>query len=117
MSDHETILCEIDGNLATVALNRPDSLNGITGTLNRELHACLREVAVDERIRVVIFTGAGRGFCPGVDLKASASGEPQEPNKEGILPHHDAAARDAEGDHRRGQWRLRRCGSGLGLRL
>lgn len=81
MSDYETILCEIDGNLATVTLNRPDSLNGITGTLNRELHTCLREVAVDERVRVVIFTGAGRGFCPGVDLKASASGEPQEPNK------------------------------------
>ncbi len=81
MSDYETILCEIDGNLATVTLNRPDSLNGITGTLNRELHTCLREVAVDERVRVVIFTGAVRGFCPGVDLKASASGEPQEPNK------------------------------------
>lgn len=81
MSDYETILCEIDGNLATVTLNRPDSLNGITGTLNRELHACLREVAADERIRVVIFTGAGRAFCPGADLRASTSGERQEPNK------------------------------------
>ena len=81
MSDYKTILCEIEGNLATVTLNRPDSLNGITGTLNRELHSCLREVAVDERVRVVIFTGAGRAFCPGADLKASASGEPQEPQK------------------------------------
>ena len=31
MSDYETILCEMDGSLATVTLNRPDSLNGITG--------------------------------------------------------------------------------------
>ena len=38
-------------------------------------------MAVDERVRVVIFAGAGRGFCPGVDLKASASGDLQEPNK------------------------------------
>ena len=81
MSDYETVLCEIDGNLATVTLNRPDSLNGITGTLMRELHACLREVAVDDSVRVVIFTGAGRAFCPGADLRASTSGEPQEPNK------------------------------------
>ncbi len=81
MSDYETVLYEIDDNLATVTLNRPESLNGITGTLNRELHECMREVAVDERVRVVIFTGAGRAFCPGADLRASTSGERQEPNK------------------------------------
>jgi 2-(1,2-epoxy-1,2-dihydrophenyl)acetyl-CoA isomerase len=79
MPDYETIIYQVDGNLATLTLNRPDSLNGITNTMMRELYECLSAVAVDENIRVLVFTGAGRGFCPGVDLKASTSGVPQEP--------------------------------------
>ncbi len=81
MADHETILYEVQDNLATVTLNRPDSLNGITNTMMRELYECLGEAAADDRIRVLLFTGAGRGFCPGVDLKASTSGGKQEPNR------------------------------------
>ena len=81
MSDYETILCEVEDNLATITLNRPDSLNGITNTMMRELYECLNVVALDEQVRVVLFTGAGRGFCPGVDLKASTSGVNQEPNR------------------------------------
>lgn len=79
MSDYETILYEVNGTQATVTMNRPDSLNGINNQMMRELYACLNEVALDDNIRVVQFTGAGRGFCPGVDLKASTSGEPQTP--------------------------------------
>ena len=83
MSDktYDTILYETDGTLATVTLNRPDSMNGITPTLMRELYECLNDVAGDPDVRVVLFTGAGRAFCPGVDLKASTSGENQEPNR------------------------------------
>ena len=79
--DYETIRCETAGNLATVTLNRPDNLNGITNTMMRELYECLNAVAQDAEVRVVLFTGAGRGFCPGVDLKASTSGAKQEPNR------------------------------------
>ena len=79
--NYETIRCETAGNLATVTLNRPDSLNGITNTMMRELYECLNAVAQDAEVRVVLFTGAGRGFCPGVDLKASTSGAKQEPNR------------------------------------
>lgn len=81
MTQYETILYEVEDNLATVALNRPESFNGITNTLMRELYECLNHVAFDSKIRVVIFTGIGRAFCPGVDLKASTSGESQEPNR------------------------------------
>ena len=81
MSDYETILYEVEGNLATVTMNRPESLNGITNTMMRELYECLNVAALDERVRVLVFTGAGRGFCPGVDLKASTSGANQEPNR------------------------------------
>ena len=79
--NYETIRYETAGNLATVTLNRPDSLNGITNTMMRELYECLNAVAEDAEVRVVLFTGAGRGFCPGVDLKASTSGAKQEPNR------------------------------------
>ena len=47
----------------------------------RELYECLQVVAADPAIRVLLFTGAGKGFCPGVDLKASTSGIKQEPNR------------------------------------
>ena len=78
---YQNILCDVEGALATVTLNRPDSLNGITNALMRELYECLNDVARDDRVRVVLFTGAGRGFCPGVDLKASTSGASREPNR------------------------------------
>ena len=78
---YETILYERDGGLAIVTLNRPDSMNGITNTLLREVYECLGAVAYDESVRTVLFTGAGRAFCPGVDLKASTSGAPQEPGR------------------------------------
>ena len=77
---YETILCEVEGTLATVTMNRPESLNGITNTMMRELYECLGDLARDNDTRVVVFTGAGRGFCPGVDLKASTSGAKREPN-------------------------------------
>ena len=81
MSNYETILYEKEGSLATVTLNRPDSMNGITNTLMRELYECLNVVSLDETVRVVLFTGAGKAFCPGVDLKASTRGDRQEPNR------------------------------------
>ena len=81
MSEYQTILHEVEGSLATVTLNRPESLNGITHELMRELHDCLNKVALDESVRAVLFTGAGRAFCPGADLKVSTSGVEQEPNR------------------------------------
>ena len=81
MSDYQTILYDVDGARATITLNRPDNLNGITNTMMRELYECLSKVAIDESVRVVQFTGAGRGFCPGADLKAYTGDEKQEPNR------------------------------------
>ena len=81
MSNYETIIYEVKENLATITLNRPDSLNGIVNQMMRELYECLQVVAADPAIRVLLFTGAGKGFCPGVDLKVSTSGVKQEPNR------------------------------------
>ncbi|NJN52121.1 MAG: enoyl-CoA hydratase/isomerase family protein [Gammaproteobacteria bacterium] len=81
MPDFKTIRYQRAGTRATITLNRPEHLNGITNTMMRELHECVSAVAADPDIRVVELTGAGRGFCPGADLKAFSSGEPQEPNR------------------------------------
>jgi enoyl-CoA hydratase len=51
-----------------LTLNRPDQLNAMTAELCEELHGELHRIAVDRSCRVVILTGAGRGFCAGLDL-------------------------------------------------
>jgi enoyl-CoA hydratase len=54
--------------IVQLTLNRPDKLNAMTGELVQSLHDHLDAVAVDPEARVVILTGAGRGFCAGLDL-------------------------------------------------
>jgi 2-(1,2-epoxy-1,2-dihydrophenyl)acetyl-CoA isomerase len=78
MGELQTIRVDIAGPVATVTMNRPDRLNGITNRLMRELHEALRGLAADSSIRVVVFTGAGKAFCVGADLKSYSSGETQE---------------------------------------
>jgi enoyl-CoA hydratase/carnithine racemase len=55
--------------VAVVTLNRPDALNALTFPLVDELHAVLDALDGDNSCRVVVLTGAGRGFCAGLDLK------------------------------------------------
>src|ERR1700722_4911076 len=51
-----------------LTLNRPEQLNAMTSELCEELHLALRSIALDRSCRAVILTGAGRGFCAGLDL-------------------------------------------------
>ncbi len=55
--------------VAVVTLNRPDALNALTFPLVDELHSVLDDIDADNTCRVVVLTGAGRGFCAGLDLK------------------------------------------------
>lgn len=61
--------------ITVVTLNRPDSLNALSYELVEALHAALDAVASDETCRVVVLTGAGRGFCSGLDLRTSDSAQ------------------------------------------
>jgi enoyl-CoA hydratase len=54
--------------IAQLTLNRPDVLNAMTADLVESLHQHLDDVATDPSVRVVVLTGAGRGFCAGLDL-------------------------------------------------
>jgi enoyl-CoA hydratase/carnithine racemase len=70
---YETILYEVDGPVLTVTLNRPDKLNAYTGVMGAELTDAFERADQDDAIRVVIVTGAGRGFCAGADISGGAN--------------------------------------------
>jgi len=76
---YETIRYERDGPVATLTLNRPDHMNGMTNRMVRETTQALAAAAEDRDVRVLILTGAGRAFSPGADLGNVASGAPDEP--------------------------------------
>jgi enoyl-CoA hydratase len=59
--------------VTVLRLNRPERLNAMTAELVETLHQTLDQIAVDSQCRVVILTGAGRGFCAGLDLKGYGS--------------------------------------------
>ncbi len=72
------ILCEVEGGIGTITLNRPDKLNAYTTEMGEELTGVLRDWREDAELRAVILTGAGRAFCAGVDLdhlRAHEAGE------------------------------------------
>lgn len=74
---YERILYEAGDGVAVVTLNRPDKLNAYTPQMGEEVVDAFARARDDEAARVVILTGAGRGFCAGVDLdymKAAAAG-------------------------------------------
>ena len=72
MSD---VLYEVkEGGVAWITLNRPDSLNAMGGHLMPLLARHLADCAVDDDVRCVVLTGAGRAFCAGGDVKAMAQG-------------------------------------------
>ena len=72
-------------HIKVITLDKPDRLNAISFDLVAELHDALDVVAADDECKVAILTGAGRGFCAGLDLKEW--GAPPEP---GTHPHYPA---------------------------
>jgi enoyl-CoA hydratase/carnithine racemase len=69
----ETLLYSVEEGIATITLNRPDRLNAFNTQMMREMIAAFDLTDADDAVRVVIVTGAGRGFCAGADLGAGGA--------------------------------------------
>ncbi|MDG2383256.1 MAG: enoyl-CoA hydratase [Pirellulaceae bacterium] len=68
--EFESLLYDVDERVATITLNRPDRLNALTRELEDELFHAMKQAEGDDEVRVIVLTGAGRGFCAGADLEA-----------------------------------------------
>lgn len=68
---YQSIIFAIDGGIARLTLNRPERLNSFNGAMHAEVRAALAEVRAGGA-RVLVVTGAGRGFCAGQDLNDRA---------------------------------------------
>ncbi len=75
MTQSDLVLCEIDGAIAQVTLNRPEAMNALSAALQKAFAEVVDRLAQDDSIRVMILTGAGdRAFTAGLDLKELGSG-------------------------------------------
>jgi enoyl-CoA hydratase/carnithine racemase len=65
---YSDILYRVEDGVCVVTLNRPDKLNAWRGEMERDVRAAMRAAADDPAVRVIVLTGAGRGFCAGADM-------------------------------------------------
>ena len=77
---YEGILFEKKDGIATITLNSPDKLNAISFKMRDSLMQVIDDLGKDDSVKVVILTGAGRGFCAGADLSELAGGTRPEPS-------------------------------------
>ena len=88
MSDENPILSERRGEndgILWLTLNRPEKLNALTFPLLKEMREILFEARFDRSVRCIVITGAGRGFCAGMDFSGAANPNP-DPIPEGKAP-------------------------------
>jgi 2-(1,2-epoxy-1,2-dihydrophenyl)acetyl-CoA isomerase len=69
---NDQILVTEDSGIVTITLNRPERLNAFIGHMRRDLGEALEEAGSDPDVRVIVLTGAGRGFCAGGDVNFMA---------------------------------------------
>jgi enoyl-CoA hydratase/carnithine racemase len=69
---YEHIKCDLDGPIMIVTLNRPEKLNAYTGQMGAEITDAFERADIDDNVRAIIVTGAGRAFCAGADVSGGA---------------------------------------------
>jgi 2-(1,2-epoxy-1,2-dihydrophenyl)acetyl-CoA isomerase len=76
---YQHILYAVEGGVARLTLNRPDRLNSFNDAMHAEVRDALSRVEASAEVRVLLLTGAGRGFCAGQDLSDRAVAPGSEP--------------------------------------
>jgi enoyl-CoA hydratase len=74
-NEYEFLKVDVAERVATITINRPDSLNAVNNALHHELEQIWIDVRADSDVNAIILTGAGRAFCAGGDVKGMASGD------------------------------------------
>src|SRR6185295_16634017 len=89
---YKCLLYDVKDGIATLTLNRPERLNALGDTLREDLHDAVMRASEDDQVRVMIVTGAGKGFCSGGDVKAMNERKTQggeRPIGEKVAPGRD----------------------------
>jgi enoyl-CoA hydratase/carnithine racemase len=85
--EYRDLLFDVEGHVATITLNRPERLNAISGGMLASFSHAFRAADRDPNIRAIILTGAGKGFCSGLDLKEQGpNANSNSVNGAGALP-------------------------------
>lgn len=98
---YKCLLYDTQDGITTLTLNRPERLNALGDTLREDLHDAIVRASSDPDVRVIVLTGAGRGFCSGGDVKAmheAKEGQRARPLLDKVAPLRDQtvlAMRDA----------------------
>ena len=72
--EYQDIIYTVEDQIATITLNHPQTLNAFTPTLLNEWVDAIETAKSDSKVKVLVVTGAGRGFCSGMDVRGAASG-------------------------------------------
>jgi enoyl-CoA hydratase/carnithine racemase len=99
---YDQIVYDVRDAIATITLNRPERLNAWTPHMGRELYDAFQRAGSDDVVRVIVVTGAGRGFCAGADMEnlrgiqsgggETAADSPERAPSGAIVPTHPALA-------------------------
>jgi 2-(1,2-epoxy-1,2-dihydrophenyl)acetyl-CoA isomerase len=74
ITQNQELLVQTTQGVRTITLNRPERLNALNTALAEAIQAAVHEASADDAVRVIVLTGAGRGFCAGLDLSDGIAG-------------------------------------------
>src|SRR5947209_6130374 len=91
---YQEILYNVADRVATITLNRPDKLNAWTAVMEQEVRRAVYDAELDADVRVIVLTGAGRGFCAGADMSLLSNiAQKGVGERERVLENTDNGAR------------------------
>ncbi|MEQ1753445.1 MAG: enoyl-CoA hydratase [Micropepsaceae bacterium] len=98
MSTYEDILFSVEDGIALITLNRPDRLNAWTAAMQASVKRAMVDASRDDRVRAIVVTGAGRGFCAGADMAGLQQIQPGKWNERSLAKADESVQVDPRPD-------------------